>query len=174
MMYYGLRSKQSSEDMFWNSTMYNPIDRFFGNSVVILPVWFIWIWLMSIMFFRRNSRFWKYMVLGCGFSLLSSMGMKTVFTIGCQMLSLDICNRPNGFDMYGMPSGHMQLAVFSTFFPYIVYLNEILLIISICFTFYMAYTRIVVFHMHTLLQVVIGWGFGMYQSLLTGNLYLER
>ena len=150
----------------------NPVDNAFAEAVNTIPLTCFTLWMLSTVFARPHMRFWRYMSIGTAFAIVSSIMLKGTATYGCDSYRLTLCARPNGFDNYGMPSGHTQLAVFSTLFPFLIFPDGYTLLLAVSFSTYMGYTRVAVFHMHTVLQVLAGAVVGIVQSAITAHLYL--
>jgi len=151
----------------------NPIDNFMAESVNIIPASCFFLWMLSSLFFRRQMRFWGYMATGSVLAIVSSIMLKGTATYACDSYHLAFCARPNGYDNYGMPSGHTQLAVFVTTFLVFIHPDEMTHLFAVVFSGYMAYTRIIVFHMHTPLQVMAGGFVGYLQALITASYYIS-
>lgn len=59
------------------------------------------------------------------------------------------------YDIYGMPSGHAQSALYSTIFIWLVFKNKNILILYLLLTLLTIYNRINT-QSHTMLQVIVG------------------
>jgi hypothetical protein len=151
----------------------NPVDNFMAESVNIIPTSCFFLWMISSLFFRRYMRFWGHMATGSILAIASSVVLKGTATYGCDSYHLTLCARPNGYDNYGMPSGHTQMAVFVTSFLALIHPDELTHVFAATFSAYMAYTRIYVFHMHTPLQVLAGGLVGYTQALITARYYVS-
>jgi membrane-associated phospholipid phosphatase len=64
-----------------------------------------------------------------------------------------------GFDVYGMPSGHAQLAFYSTIFIYLALKNKKIAFVFLLISMISLYQR-VKYKNHTILQVIVGSGVG--------------
>ena len=156
--------------------MVSSLDLFFGYAVHILPIASAALWLITLLVpsFHTYSRLCLYLFIGTLIAIVSSITLKQICTYICDACDSTICARPNGYDNYGMPSGHTQLAVFFAVFIALVYPNLATVTAAILFSVYMGYTRVIVFNMHTTSQVIAGAVVGIAQAYATYLVYSRK
>jgi membrane-associated phospholipid phosphatase len=161
---------QDSYKWSWKS-IHSPLDMMFSYMIYIIPVFSGGLWLMSL--FTDMDYYWLYVCAGSLVALFISGVLKAyIFTPICDRYGSDLCDRPNGYNRYGMPSGHVMQAAYTALFMYFVVPRLFNAILAVMFISYMAYTRVIVFQMHTLSQTVLGLIFGGLQAYMSSNMYL--
>jgi membrane-associated phospholipid phosphatase len=77
------------------------------------------------------------------------------------------------FNIYGMPSGHAQMALFSTMYVWLACKNIKITLFYICISLITLYQR-VKYNMHTIFQVVVGAIIGSLMGTLTFMFFKKK
>lgn len=77
------------------------------------------------------------------------------------------------FDMYGMPSGHAQMAFFSTLFIYLSLKHKNLLYLYLIITLFICYQRVKIQY-HSISQIVVGGMVGLGFAYFSYQLAREK
>jgi len=128
-----------------------------------------------LLFFNRKPNLLMMYIFGYIFNIIVNIGLKIIIKEPRPSEDIHLFNiqkninqgKRFGFDKYGMPSGHVQAALFSTVFICFALKDITIKFIFIIISFITCYQR-VSFKNHTLLQVVIG---GIVGSLIGYTFY---
>lgn len=164
-----------------HSTMFNILSYTGIKGYYILLV-------ASIILLRNTHHFLALYLAGFGFNYLINILLKSILkqprpNENEALFNIHVLHHKHiGIDRYGMPSGHAQMAFFSTIFVYLSlhshkYINYILLLFIIITL--ITCSQRVVFNEHTITQVLVGAivgsivayiFFNFSTSLITGKL----
>jgi membrane-associated phospholipid phosphatase len=146
------------------------------------------LFFLSVILLRNTYNYLALYIAGFGFNYILNLLLKSIIkqprpNENEALFNIHVLHHKHlGFDRYGMPSRHAQLAVFSTIFIYLsLYSHKN---IKTIFLFYIIITIItcsqrVVFNEHTVTQVLVGGACGAVlayifftfsTSLITGKL----